>query len=146
MKKRLLLLTAVLPLTFGLVVYAQDKKDETELGNKMDKMSSAFRPLRKQISDSSKNADSLAKVAVIKEQALASLKLEPVRKAEIPAAQQAKFVADYQAKMKEFVALTEKLEAALKANNNEEAQKLVGQLADAQKAGHNDFKKEKKKS
>lgn len=148
MKYRLLFLTLTCALAVGPVVRAEDaKKDEpeTELGGKMDKMSGAFRALRRQAGDASKNADSLAKVAAIKENAQAALKLEPAKKADLPAAQQAKFVADYQAKMKDFIALTEKLEAAFKANNNEEAQKLVGAMGDAQKSGHKEFQKKKDK-
>jgi hypothetical protein len=148
MKNRLLLLTAAFALAFSPIVQAQEKKSEepeTELGAKMEKMGGAFRALRRQIADPSKNQDSLAKIATIKQNAQAGLKLEPAKKAEIPAAQQAKFVADYQAKMKEFIALTEKVEAALKANNNEEAQKLLGAMGDAQKAGHKEFKKDDKK-
>jgi soluble cytochrome b562 len=143
MKIRSLLLAVACALAIGPGTFAADT--ETELGNKMDKMGSAFRALRRQAADASKNADSLAKVATIKENALASLKLEPAKKMDLPAAQQKKFVADYQAKMKEFVALAEKLEAAFKANNNAEAQKLIGQMADAQKAGHKEFQKKKKK-
>lgn len=146
MKIRLSLLALACALTVAPIhVQAADKEPETELGNKMDKMGSAFRALRRQIKDSSKNADSLAKLAVIKENAQASLKLEPAKKATLPAAEQKKFVADYQARMKEFIGLVEKVEAALKANNNEEADKLVGAMADAQKKGHADFQKEKKK-
>lgn len=122
-----------------------DGEAETELGKRMEKMSGAFRKLRRQVEDSSKNADSLALVKTIRENAQASLKFEPAMKAEKPAAAQAKFVADYQAKMKDFIALAGKLEAALKANNNEEAKKLCGEMGDAQKKGHGDFKKKDKK-
>ncbi|MES2697910.1 MAG: cytochrome b562 [Verrucomicrobiota bacterium] len=148
MKIRLSLLALACAFTVTVVpvqVQAADEP-ETELGGKMEKMSSAFRALRRQIKDSSKNADSLAKLATIKENAIASTKYEPARKAEVPAAEQAKFVAAYQAKMKEFIALVDKVEAALKANNNEEADKLLGAMADAQKKGHTDFKKNSKKS
>ncbi len=143
MKIRSLILTVVCALAVGVGAQAADT--ETELAGKMDKMGSAFRALRRQAGDASKNADSLAKVAIIKQNAIASAKLEPVKKADLPAAQQKKFVADYQAKMKEFVMLAEKLEAAFKANNNAEAEKLIGQMADAQKAGHKEFQKKKDK-
>ena len=148
MKNRLLIFTAVCALAFGLGVRAQDaKKDEpeTELGQKMEKMSGAFRALRRQAGDASKNADSIAKVQALRQNAQAAIKLEPAKKSEIPAADQAKFVADYQAKMKELIELTNKLEAAFKANNNEEAQKILGTMGDAQKAGHKQFKKADKK-
>lgn len=147
MKIRLSLLALACALVVA-PINAQDKsgkEPETELGAKMDKMGSAFRSLRRQASDSSKNADSLAKVAILREQAQASLKLEPAKKADLPAAEQAKFVAAYQAKMKEFIALIDKLDAAFKANNNEEATKLLSSMSDAQKAGHKEFQKKKDK-
>src|SRR4051812_28505144 len=103
MKNRLLLFTVLLALAFGLGVYAQEsKKDEpeTELGGKMDKLSSAWKKAKRQLPDSSKNDDTLAKLAVVKENMTEALKLEPAIKAQKPAAEQAKFVADYQAKMK----------------------------------------------
>jgi len=111
----------------------------------MEKMSGAFRALRRQIADASKNADSLAKVGVIRQNAEAALKLEPAKKSEVPAAGQAKFVADYKAEMKKFIDMCAKLEVALKANNNEEAAKICGAMGDAQKAGHKGFKKDDKK-
>jgi soluble cytochrome b562 len=129
-----------------LHLQAADKKPETELSKHMDKMGSAFRALRRQAGKAEQNADSLAKVAVLKENAIASLKLEPAQKAKVPAAEQAKYVAAYQAQMKEFIANLDKLEAALKANNNAEAEKIVGALADAQKKGHGEFNKKEKKS
>ena len=119
--------------------------DETELGTKMEKMGGAFRALRRQISDATKNADSLAKLAVIRQNAEAATKLDPAMTKDIPAAKQKEFVARYQAEMKKFLDLVGQVEAALKANNNAEAAKLVNQLADAQKAGHKEFKKEDKK-
>lgn len=143
MKIRLLLVTL---LSAFLVAPFSFADEETELGAKMDKIGSAFRSLRRQVADPAKNQDSLAKVAIIRENAEASLKLEPAKKAEIPAAQQKQFVSDYQAKMKEFIALTDKVAAALKANNNDEAAKLVGTMADQQKQAHGDFQKKKKKS
>jgi soluble cytochrome b562 len=141
MKIRVLLLSVAC----ALAVSPLARADETELGGKMEKMSGAFRAIRRQITDKSKNADSLAKLAVIKQNAEASLKYEPAKKSEIPAANQAKFVADYQAGMKKFIALCDKLEAALKADNNAEAEKICGAMADSQKAGHKEFKKDDKK-
>ena len=144
MKIRLILATLACALMTVPAVSAADEP-ETELGGKMEKMSSAFRPLRRQIADASKNADSLAKLATIKENAQAALKFEPAKKVEIPAAEQAKFVADYQAEMKKTIELIGKVEMALKANNNAEAEKLLGAVGDAQKAGHKQFKKADKK-
>ena len=145
MKIRLSLVTVVCALAIGLVARAAEP--ETELGAKMEKVSGAFRALGRQISDPAKNPDSLQRIAVIKENLQASIKLEPAMKSEIPAAEQKKFVADYQKSMKDFIALVEKTEAALKANNNAEAAKLVDTMRADQKKAHTAFKKkdEKKK-
>ena len=114
-------------------------KEETELGGHMDKMSGAFRKLKRQIADATKNEDSLKLVATIKAESAASTKLTPAWKPE----QKKK----YQAKMKDFNANVAKLEMALKAGKNDEAAKIAAELGAAQKEGHKEFKKpdEKKK-
>ncbi len=143
MKIRLTLLPVVFALAAGLVARAADT--ETELGGKMEKIGGAFRALRRQIADASKNADSLARLATIKENANASLKLEPAMKADKPAGEQKKFVADYQAEMKKFIDLVGKVEAALKANDNAAAGKLLETMSADQKKAHKMFKKDDKK-
>ncbi len=151
MKIRILLLSLLCAAVTVPGVRAQDgkaksaDKEETELGDKMDKMGGAFRKLKRQIADASKNEDSLKLVATIKESAAAALKLEPAMKADKPAADQAKFVAAYQAKMKEFNETVAKLEVALKAGKNDEAAKLVDAMGAAQKEGHKEFKRPDKK-
>jgi soluble cytochrome b562 len=145
MKIRVLLFVIASAFVVGPVLRAADDEPETELGGKMEKISGAFRALRRQIKDSSKNADSLARLATMRQNAEAAVKLEPAKKDEIPAGDQQKFVADYRAKMKDFIALIGKVEAALKANNNDEAAKLVTAMGDAQKQGHKQFKKDDKK-
>jgi hypothetical protein len=143
MKIRLSLLTVVSALALGLVARAAEP--ETELGTKMEKVGGAFRALGRQITDPAKNEDSLARLATMKENLQAGLKLEPAKKAEIPAAEQKKFVEDYRAELKRFIGLVEKTEAALKANNNEEAAKLVATMRTDQKKAHTSFKKDDKK-
>lgn len=127
-------------------VQAQEKaaKTETELETKMDDLNAAYRKLGRQINDASKNADSLKQVAIIKEAANAALKLEPAKKKEIPAADQAKFVAAYQTKMKSFIGNIDKLEASLKAGKNAEAAELLKALKHDQEEGHKEFRKDKK--
>ena len=82
---------------------------------------------------------------MIRQNAEASAKLDPAMTKDIPAAKQKEFVARYQAEMKKFLELCGKLEAALKANNNAEAEKLCAAMGDAQKAGHKQYKKDDKK-
>lgn len=152
MKLRILSVALLSGLLALPVMFAQEggkkkesKEAETELGGKMEKIGGAYRKLGRQINDASKNADSLALVAVIKQNATAALKLEPVKKKDIPAADQEKFVADYRSEMKVFLGLVDKLEAALKANDNAAAAKLVDELKDERNENHKKFEKEKKK-
>ena len=65
-------------------------------------------------------------------------------KADKPAADQKKFMADYQADMKKFIGLVEKTEAPSRRATTPRP-KLCAQLGDAQKAGHKQFKKADKK-
>ena len=151
MKIRLLLAALICASISLPAVHAQDgkakkgKAPETELGRHMDKMNGALRTLRAQVSDASKNADSLAQVAIIKENATASLRLDPAKKAEIPAADQAKFVSGYRDQLQSLITLVGKLEMALKAGKNTDAAKLLEELGAAQKAGHKEYKQQKKK-
>lgn len=155
MKTRLLLITVLSLFAAAPIIQAADdkahKEEHTPLEEAMEKINSAFRKLRRApgantppIADPAKNEESLKQLAIIREQSLVALKHEPKIKSEKPADQQAKLVAAYQAQMKDFIALVEKAEAALKAGNNEEAARLVSAMNDAQKKGHGDFRKKKK--
>ena len=153
MKIRLPLFALICALTSLSMIRAEDaapkkmpaKENQTELGGKMEKISGAYRKLSRQINDATKNEDSLAQVAIIKQNAEAALKLEPVKMKDLPAADQAKFVADYQVKLKEFIATAGKLETALKANDNAAAAKLVDEMKTERNEDHKAFEKEKKK-
>lgn len=153
MKIRLPILALVSALALMPVLQAQDampkkmgpKEPQTELGDKMEKMQGAYRKLGRQIADATKNEDSLKLVAVMRENAEAALKLVPAFKAEQPADKQEKFMADYDAQMKSFIGDIGKLEAALKAGNNEEAANLLKTLKTDQTDGHKAFQKPRKK-
>jgi soluble cytochrome b562 len=154
MKLRLLTVTLLTALVALPLLRAQDgdmkkkmgpREPATELGDKMEKINDAYRKLGRMVGDAANNAESLKLAATIKEGAEAALKLEPAKKKDLPAADQAKFVADYQGKMKEFIATVDKLEAALKANDNATAAKLVDDMKNERNDDHKQFKKEKKK-
>jgi hypothetical protein len=146
MKNRLLLLAAAFALALAPVVstHAADEP-ETELAKKMDKISSSWKGAKRQLPDASKNADTLAKLASVKENMEASVKLEPAFKSEKPAAEQAKFVSDYQAAMKAEIKKVDEMIALVKAGKNDEAAKLAGVIDQDQKDAHKQFKKQKKK-
>jgi soluble cytochrome b562 len=147
---RLLLLPPVFFLAVVLGLQAQEKKSAksevttTQLEDTMDEINAAYRKLNRQIGDSSKNADSLKQVAAIQKHAAAAMKMEPMKKKTLPAAEQAKFMADYQAKMKSFMADVTKLETALKAGKNDEAAGVLKTFKQTQEESHKQFKKDKK--
>jgi soluble cytochrome b562 len=150
MKLRFLTVTLLTALLAAPFTFAQEKKmgpkeDQTPLGEQMEKISGAYRKLGRQINDATKNADSLALVATIKGAIAAAQKFEPAKKADLPAADQAKFVSDFQAKFKDFAATVDKLEAALKANDNAAAAKLVDEMKTERNEGHKAFEKKKEK-
>lgn len=143
MKIRILLCS--LALTFSALPGLRAEDGDTELQGKMQKMSENFRPLRNQLSDATKNADSLAKVATIKENATAALKLTPIKIAAMPAADQAKALEGYQAELKKLIGKLDELTAALKAGKNDDATKIYADLGAIQKEGHTEYKAAPKK-
>jgi len=73
--------------------------------------------------------------------ALDAAQLKPAKTEDLPEAERAKFIAEFQKSMKDFAGRLEKLEAALKAGDNAGAAKLVGEIRSAQKEGHKEFKR-----
>ena len=152
MKIRIPLFALICAVTALPVVRAQDaqkqmpaKEDQTELGARMEKMGAAFRKLRALVKDPTKNADSLAQVAILKENATEALKFDPKKKMIIPAGDQAKWISDYQAKLKTVIGHIDQLEAALKAGKNDEAEALYTTIGNEQKEGHTEYKNMPKK-
>jgi soluble cytochrome b562 len=129
-----------LAVAFTQVAHAQDGEEKTPLGKKMSAMNTAFKAIGRQIEDPSKNASTLEKLAIIETNAKAALTMEPEKKAKVPAAEQAKFVADYQAGMKEFLVTVEKLRAAVKAGKNAEALTIIDAMKDQQRDSHKEFR------
>lgn len=145
MKIRLLLFTLIGALAVGPIALRAADDDQTELGAKMEKIGGAWRKVKAQIGDKSMNADTLAKLAIVKENLVAGAKLEPELAKSKSGAEKDKFIADFRAKMKEETEKVDKLIALVKAGNNDEAAKLVGTVDQDQKDAHKAFKKGKKK-
>ena len=145
MKIHLLLLTLFLVGPAMCVLQAEDPRkqsqEETELEGKMNKMADAWRKLKRQVADGTKNADSLQLLATIRAATEESAKLIPAKAADFSGVDHAKFVADFQAKMKTLGDKFAQLEEALKAGRNDEAVKLTAEIGAMQKAGHKEFKR-----
>jgi hypothetical protein len=114
---------------------------KTDLQKNMDRIAKAYKRLGKQIHDPDQNASSLDLVAQIHDAANDSLTLKPLREADQPADQQAHFQEQYEAAMKQFIAATDDLAAALKANDNDKAAVLYKKLDKLMDKGHHEFRK-----
>lgn len=143
-KPRIALGLILLALITVPVLPAQERpadKKSTELESKMEKMNGAWRKLRRQIADPAMNASSLELLAKVRAAAAGAEKLTPIKAADVPEADRAKFQADYAAGMKKLDGLFGELEAALKAGNNEEANKLFNNINDFQRESHKAFRR-----
>jgi len=143
MKKVIFALIAcafVSPLSHAQTAVAAEKK-ETELETAMDKMSGAFKKLRRQVKEPANNASSIALLADLRAGAKESIKLVPALAADQPADKRVAFIEGYKKKINELIAQMEPLEVALKANKNEEAAAIVAKLGSLQKEGHKEYKK-----
>ncbi len=126
----------------GVAPADDDKKTDLEM--RMDRMGKAFRKLRKQVADPTQNASSLELVATMQAAATEALDYTPAKAADLPADQQAKFVDDYKAGIKGMQDEFTKLSAALTAGKNDDAAKIVAEIADLEKKDHKEFRKPKK--
>ena len=120
---------------------SKKKAEETELGKSMEKISGAWRKLRRQVADPASNVASLELVATIQTAAQKALTLTPTRIEDVPAADRGKFAEHYQQGIKGFLDQVGRLAEALKAGDNAAAQELVKKIGDLQKAGHREFKR-----
>lgn len=121
----------------------QGGDEMTELGEHMDRMSGAFRKLRRQAGDPAHNAASLELVSEMREAAGAAEKLVPAKASDLPEAERVKFTAAYRKQMGRLLAQLKDIAAAFEAGDNAAAQKRIGELADFQKASHREYRKTK---
>ena len=115
---------------------------ETELAHKMEQMNSALRKLRRQVADPARTADSLDQLAMLRSGAEAAVELTPLKATEAPAAKRAAMIEGYRVKMREMLALLDKLETALRAARNEEAAGILQEIVALQKTAHKEYKSE----
>ncbi len=119
---------------------AQQTEEKTPLGQRMTAMNAAFRTIGQQIADSSKNASTMEQLAIFETNAKEALGFEPEKKAQIPEADQAKFVADYKAGIQKLLDTAGRLHAALHSGNNTEAAAIVEEMRGLQRSSHGEFR------
>ncbi len=138
-------LALLIALPAASILPAQEKREskepETELGKLMEKNNGTWRKLRKQAADPASNAASVELVATLREGMTKALTLKPAMADDVPAADREKFIASYQAGLKNFIAQLDKLGTAFKANDNPGAQEVIKKLGAMQKEDHKQFKR-----
>lgn len=114
----------------------------TALEDEMSAMNKAWRSIRREIKDSSKNESTLASLAKVKKAAQESTKLTPIRSGDFSGDEKKKFMEGYQKAMKRTTGLISHLEAALRSGDNTEAENIVAKINDVRKHGHEKYKPE----
>jgi len=144
----LALLLAIVSPGASVALHAADQpqadSEDSELGDAMSAMNSAFKKLRKQVADPTQNEASLALVAKLRKACVESSVLVPIKVGRLPAAEQAAAKRAYQDQMKKLIATVDELAAALKAGKNDVAANLLKELHDQEEAGHKEFRAKKK--
>lgn len=120
---------------------APKKEEKTDLEKQMDVIAHSARALKKQVKDSTQNDTSLQWVAKIRGAAVDALNLVPAKAADLSGPDRDKFIADYQAGMRQFIDAVDMLAGALTAGDNVAAFKDFQQLFALEKQDHKQFKK-----
>ena len=107
-----------------------------------DRVSKALKAVSRAAKEGNVPKDLAAKVDDAKKATEAALKFEPAKTAEIPAAEKAKFLADYKASMEETIKTLGELKAAIEAGKTEDVTKTLEKLNAQKKDGHKKFQKE----
>jgi len=116
--------------------------DETPLDKEMEKANKAYKLVKRNLADAAQKEANVAKIAEVKASFEKAADLEPAKAKDIPAADKAKFVADYKAAIKDAIKDLDALKAAIEAGKTDEAAKLIEKLDGDKKEGHKKFKKE----
>jgi len=116
-------------------------EEKTDLEKQMDVIGKSARALKKQIKDSTQNDTSLELVAKIRAAATASLTLIPAKAADLSGPDRDKFIASYQAGLRQFIDGVDTLAGALTAGDNVAAFKDLSRLFTLEKQDHKQFRK-----
>jgi cytochrome c556 len=132
------LLTLALTLAIGgSMAFAAD--DDTPLLKEMKTINKNLRTLKRQVEDASKKDENLALVAASRKAIEASLKLEPMKTKDVPAADKAAYLDKYKAQMNDLAKSYADLETAVKDGKADEAKKIFEKLSEQKEKGHKDF-------
>ena len=138
MKLHRLFATVLATAALALPAFAED----TPLTEEMEKLSKTLKSIGRAAKEGNVPKELAAKVDDAKKACEAGLKFEPAKTAEVPAAEKAKFLADYKASMQETIKTLDELKAAIEAGKTEDVNKALEKLNMQKKDGHKKFQKE----
>jgi soluble cytochrome b562 len=100
------------------------------------------RQLTQQVTDSAQQQSSVDLIEKLKKAAQDSKSIDPRMVETVPAADKAKFLADYRAQMDKLSDAFTKIEEAVKAGNYNEAKSLLASVNFIKREGHEKFKQD----
>ncbi len=137
------ILTFAVTLAFACTAaFAED--EHTPLEKEMKAMNKSLRLLKKQSADPAKKDENVALIATIKKSIDASLKMEPAKTKDVPAAEKAAYLDKYKAQMVDLGKTYDELETAIKADKADDVKKALDKLSEQKEKGHKDFAPDEK--
>jgi hypothetical protein len=128
-----LLITASISLSTGIAA------DDSQLAKEMKTINKSLRTLKRQVADAAKKDENLGLIATAKKSIDASMKLEPAKIKDIPAAERAAYLDKYKQQMTDLGKTFDEVEAAVKADKPDDAKKAFEKLGEQKEKGHKDF-------
>jgi hypothetical protein len=119
--------------------------EENPLHDAMEAMGKAFKALKAQVSDPTKNESSLQLVVELERHTLAAKSMTPRGATTRPTNERAKYLADYRVDMANLLRVELELEEALLENKNEKAAEAFKTLSDMMGEGHREFRPKRKR-
>ncbi len=116
-------------------------EDKTKLERAMSATNKAFKTVRRQSSDSSKNKESAKLVGKMIENSKKAIKLKPKWTVDQPKNEQKAYVEGYKQEMQTTVKLLERLKVAFEKGKNDEANDIISDIRKQQKKNHKKYKK-----
>jgi len=113
--------------------------EDTPLSKEMSAMNKALRQLKKTASDPAAKAANLAAIDKIKANVTASVKLEPAKTKDQPAAEKEAYLEKYKKQMAELEKSFDDLKAAVTKGDEAGIQAAFEKLSDQKEKGHKDF-------
>jgi Cytochrome b562 len=129
--------TLALAVAAGMCMAVAD--DDTPLSKEMSAMNKTLRSLKRQAAAPDKKAENLELIAKMKTNVEASLKYEPAKTKDQPAADKPKYLESYKAQMTELNKSLDALKAAIEKGDAAGIQAIFDKLGDIKEKGHKDF-------